>query len=161
MPSAHNKPTSCSDRDCIDAFKNFLKEIKDALEVDDKGCWIASKPFKGRTGNQFKIPYKDDDGKTKYFRVKLYRMWFYSKVRTIAMAEDHTKYTCSHLCHNNGCLNPQHLVLEDLATNKARNVCPGTTHCTHTPKCLALGPQYDADRTVAFWEDNKLVIKRL
>lgn len=49
--------------------------------------------------------------------------------------------TVSHLCHNNLCHNPKHLVVEDLDVNKARNGCPGPTGgCQHVPKCLMQGP---------------------
>lgn len=34
-------------------------------------------------------------------------------------------YEVSHLCHNSGCFNPEHLVVERAALNKARNACRG------------------------------------
>src|ERR1700761_8773135 len=34
-------------------------------------------------------------------------------------------YQVSHLCHNGSCFNPDHLVVESAALNKARNVCQG------------------------------------
>ncbi len=50
--------------------------------------------------------------------------------------------TVSHLCHHNWCHNPAHAVLESLATNKARNGCPGGAHCHHQTRCLRPGPHY-------------------
>jgi len=49
-------------------------------------------------------------------------------------------YTVSHLCHNNWCMKPSHHVLESLAMNKARNGCPGGTHCHHEVRCIMPGP---------------------
>lgn len=37
----------------------------------------------------------------------------------------------SHLCHNNGCINPGHLIEEDHATNISRNGCPGYIYIAH------------------------------
>ena len=34
-------------------------------------------------------------------------------------------FQVSHLCHNGGCFNPDHLQVEETATNKARNSCQG------------------------------------
>jgi Zinc-binding loop region of homing endonuclease len=36
------------------------------------------------------------------------------------------EYEISHLCHNGGCFNPEHLVIEPSALNKARNSCKGS-----------------------------------
>lgn len=57
---------------------------------------------------------------------------------------DDPEYTVSHLCHDNNCMNPEHHTLELLAVNKARNGCPGGSHCHHQVKCLIPGPYYDA-----------------
>ena len=35
------------------------------------------------------------------------------------------KFQVSHLCHNGGCHNPRHLVVEESDRNKARNSCQG------------------------------------
>ena len=36
------------------------------------------------------------------------------------------EYEISHLCHNGGCFNPDHLIIEPAALNKSRNSCRGT-----------------------------------
>lgn len=45
---------------------------------------------------------------------------------------------CSHLCHNKLCVNPDHISLEDHATNQERIHCKGQGHCSkcHEPHCL-------------------------
>lgn len=48
--------------------------------------------------------------------------------------------TASHLCHNQHCLNPRHIVLESLAKNKGRNGCAGPGSCDHKPRCIIPGP---------------------
>jgi len=52
-------------------------------------------------------------------------------------------YTVSHLCHDNNCYNWDHHVLETLATNKAKNGCPGGNHCHHVHRCLRPGPYFN------------------
>jgi len=55
----------------------------------------------------------------------------------------------SHLCHNGGCVNFQHIRLESANQNVSRNRCQGWTHvlcpcgcnhrfnpCTHNPQCI-------------------------
>lgn len=53
------------------------------------------------------------------------------------------KFTVSHLCHNNQCYNWEHHTFETLEQNKARNGCPGGSHCHHQTQCLRPGPQYN------------------
>ena len=54
-----------------------------------------------------------------------------------------TNCTISHLCHNPSCYNWDHHALEPLEVNKARNGCPGGSHCHHVIKCLIPGPYHD------------------
>lgn len=117
-------------------------------------CWIIPNSTPGFTGGQYKIAYKIQ-GKTLYFKPKKHRMWFYGCSNNIAKAETHSEYTVSHLCHNGNCLNPRHLVLESLAVNKSRNVCPGPTNCNHKPLCLVPGEQYDGDSIVVAWSSQQ------
>lgn len=138
MPSLKKKPSTCSFEDCCRAFEEFVK----LYEEESFDCIEITKG-KNVSGNQYKVSYKDEDGNTKYFKPKLHRMWFYSTLEAIERAEDHSKYTVSHLCHNGKCSNRRHLVLESLAENKSRNTCPGANVCTHNPKCLRVGLQYD------------------
>jgi len=73
-------------------------------------------------------------------------------------------YQLSHLCHNNGCIEPTHLTDEFGVYNLSRNYCPyaiefdcphpevcGTADhrhtiivCAHTPRCLRRGSLYGA-----------------
>ncbi len=72
-------------------------------------------------------------------RPAAYRVPFYGQ----PAFEDRT-LTVSHLCHNAGCLNPSHVVLEPLDVNKGRNGCPAGAHCHHKVRCLRPGPSFDA-----------------
>lgn len=63
--------------------------------------------------------------------------------------------TVSHLCHNETCLNPRHVVYESLAANKGRNGCSGPNGgCTHRPRCVRKGPLADGDSTAVALDDN-------
>lgn len=56
----------------------------------------------------------------------------------------------SHLCHNQWCCQPAHLILENHEDNIARNRCTGymvsverqkmTKLCSHNPSCLSVAP---------------------
>jgi hypothetical protein len=146
--------------DCAVAYGKFLDLIASpSLQKgfeDGLMCWYVSSGTNVTSG-QFKIKYLVD-GETRYFRPKLYRMWFYGSEQVMSLAEDHKNYTVSHLCHHSGCCNPEHLVLESLADNKSRNVCPGPGHCSHRPKCLRKGHECMPDTTiVAVWNGRGMV----
>ena len=66
--------------------------------------------------SQYKIAFKNENGKTSYFKPKVHRMWFYHHDKEggfelIDYAENHVDYTSSHLCHQSECYNPKHLCL--------------------------------------------------
>lgn len=71
-------------------------------------------------------------------RPRSYRMTF---VEDPLFFDD--EMTVSHLCHNNKCHNPQHLVFERLPVNKGRNGCPGGPWCRHRTHCMLPGPYCD------------------
>lgn len=153
MPSKKSKPRACTVDNCKKAYRRFVKEImdNDLLEIaGNEYCF-----FYDLCGfrNQYRIGYKKNG--SKYFRVKTHRMWFYSSAELIAMAEDHKNYTVSHLCHGSGCINPNHLVLESLAVNKSRNVCPAGSKCWHEPKCIREGHQL-SNQKIAYWDGCKM-----
>ena len=52
--------------------------------------------------------------------------------------ENSNPLECSHLCHNKLCVNPDHITLENHATNQERIHCKGQGHCSkcHEPHCL-------------------------
>jgi hypothetical protein len=143
MPSKHNKPDECLTADCLAAYDLFVKRIRTCFsDMANDECWnLGERRVTGMTGDQFKVPYRSADGVTKYFKPKAWRVWFYGAADTIILAEDHENFTCSHLCHNDRCLNPAHLVLESLSENKSRNTCVGPPNCNHVPQCMRRGHQ--------------------
>lgn len=163
MPSAERKPAECSYNDCIVAYQKFRKYILDYFaNADANQCWILSlkgnEGFSGEFGRQYKIAYGQKP--KKYFKPKGHRVWFYCTKALIDLAEDHDNYTASHLCHNEKCKNPRHLVLESLAVNKSRNVCPGPLcGCLHNPSCLAPGHEYIHAPQVVAWDLTSGVMK--
>jgi len=52
--------------------------------------------------------------------------------------EDKTHYVISHLCHNKGCVNSDHLINEVNSTNESRKSCKKQGNCTkeHLPLCI-------------------------
>lgn len=86
---------------------------------------------------QYKLNMKPHAGQAvSAKKPKAYRIGFLLDPRF----SDDEHFTVSHLCHNNFCHNPAHLVLEDLAVNKSRNGCPGGAFCQHQTRCLRPGP---------------------
>lgn len=155
MPSEKKKPVDCTVIDCMRAYNSFQSFVFGNKQVvGSLGCWMLPEGCgKGFTGNQYKIPFQSE-GKTKYFKPKRHRMWFYCSEEVMGLAEDHANYTVSHLCHNDECINPEHLVLESLATNKSRNACP-FVGCTHLPKCIRVGSEYFGHTDVVVWASDK------
>jgi hypothetical protein len=153
MPSHKRKPSACNDTDCQNAYSKFVKLTETTCckkkNIGGLECWFIDQG-KNVSGGQYKIKYLEN-GKTLYFKPKLHRMWFYNSPEAINMAENHDDYTVSHLCHQSNCCNPAHLALEDLATNKSRNVCPGKVSCNHKPKCIRKGPELDEDTNIMAW----------
>lgn len=153
----------CTFEDCKKAHLQFVQLMNsDAVEKivkHDLECWYVQEGH-NVTGQQYKISYSEssvnEDGqmmrKTKYFRPKLYRMWFYREPFIAQKLEDHDNYTVSHLCHHSNCCNPAHLILEDLAVNKSRNVCPGDSKCWHKPLCLRPGHQLNDEVELVVWD---------
>lgn len=47
--------------------------------------------------------------------------------------------TVSHICHEQGCVNPWHFIVECLAYNKGRSGCLGPALCAHVPPCAKAG----------------------
>lgn len=133
-----------------------------ALEDEATGCLMVSK-----TGNK-----RDSEGVPKGYckrrmggaagRANLFchHIAFFSSAEfdsfsldsAVGMAEVKKRLTAnwefSHLCHNTGCINPDHLTLESAQDNQARNMCNGWAFvecpqcsevfnpCKHWPQCI-------------------------
>lgn len=170
MPSANQKPVACTDDDCISAHKTFVQLVEQVFEgtTAPERCWIFPKKSGGHTktpnvtGNQYKVRYDDEDGNEKFFRPKVYRMWFYGSPEAIVRAENHAHFTASHLCHQGDqcCVNPTHLVLESLAINKSRNTCAGPPLCHHQPVCLGQGHQHEQSGEYVVVKNKEAVVKQ-
>jgi len=164
MPNKNGKPDECTVNDCLLAFNSFRSQILSKFAVVPVvECWnLSGQRFTGGSGLQFFIPFKGTNGENKRFRTKIYRMWFYGTPESILLAEDHEHFTVSHLCHNQDCGNPQHLVLEDLDTNKSRNCCR-PAKCDHVPKCKFVGRRWSKNITYVEVdnESKKPLIKKI
>lgn len=82
-----------------------------------------------------------DGSELRYLRFQMaaYRWWFLATETTRAALATES-IDCSHICHNQQCANPWHLVLEPKPMNQSRNSCHGTTQCGHTLRCAIPGP---------------------
>lgn len=63
--------------------------------------------------------------------------------------------TVSHLCHDHRCVNPEHLVLETLQYNQARNVCEGPAGCSHDPPCLTQGSSFASQESIVSYDEEE------
>ena len=161
MPTHNRKPSECSTGDCRAAFTSFrtLYRSKHGLSNPDE-CHLIESGHNVTGGRQYKVAYLKA-GVRCYFKPKLHRMWFYSSNESIAVVEDHERFTVSHLCHTDLCCNPRHLVLESLGENKSRNTCSATADsCSHFPKCVRQGPQYEPYAKVYVILDEAVVEKQ-
>jgi len=101
-----------------------------------KGCF---KSTSGMEEPKYQINYTDPEASSKKrTKPRAYRMPF-----VLDPNFTDPSYSVSHMCHNNWCHNPQHVVLEQLDVNKARNGCPAGPHCHHKVQCLIPGKYYN------------------
>ncbi len=91
------------------------------------GCWITSS-VPAHPNGYVKVNLRN----TYYGESKLGIQPFLHQLSMVAKGHGpHLALTAtgdwevSHLCHNGGCFNPNHLVIEPAALNKARNICKG------------------------------------
>lgn len=68
--------------------------------------------------------------------VLITRVWLYICAGDSAL-------TASHLCHDQTCVRPHHIVFESLGYNQWRNYCAGRlVCCMHLPQCLVEGGEH-------------------
>lgn len=79
------------------------------------------------------------------------RLVKHKRVKTAAPGnEKAATWVASHLCHNNKCININHLTWEPSWFNRLRDNCPGGEACVHRPHAC-LQPHRPADRELIDW----------
>jgi len=135
-----------------------LKHLKNKLDdagykVMPDGCWITARTKKQQPtivdptaakrprGCQLDTSHKGVFGDQTFELVHI--QMFASGIYPVCSEDE-----ASHLCHNNFCINPAHLIWESHPDNVQREICrhtraitcPQCTHqftlCTHTTKCV-------------------------
>jgi len=135
-------------------LKHLKKKLDDAgHDVMPDGCWITKRTKKQQgtfvdptaakrpRGCQLDSSYKGVFGDQTFELVHI--QMFASGIYPTSSEDE-----ASHLCHNNFCINPVHLIWESHPDNVQREICrhtraitcPQCTHqftlCTHTTKCV-------------------------
>lgn len=118
-----------SDRDVL----RFVSKIK---SMDTPDCW-EWRGTKDRYGyGVFQIKNKQAKAhRFSYFVLKLHRM-------EIPLASSVKYDSVSHLCDNNSCVNPSHLVIEPIKNNKRRS----------TDKIVVCPNGHDLNSNLVFWD---------
>jgi hypothetical protein len=116
-----------------DKEKCKVKELKDDQDENSTPCHI----WTGSTQNGYPA-ISQGHGKSK-LKVHILASWI--KHRSLPQEKEVT----SHLCHRKTCINPDHLVIESIASNNARKGCLKALQvengkifnlCWHDPPCM-------------------------
>lgn len=94
-------------------------------------CWISKRTPK-KEYPRLNLIFKSVRFEPSIARLMLY---FKSPAQYIELCH----LSCSHLCHQSRCVNPSHLIFEEIKYNISRNTCKNlghNLHCDHQPKCF-------------------------
>ena len=109
----------------------YSKLISKRLTVyqPSTGCKIYR--FKNEYSN-FECTVDDANGEKKKIKnIQAHRFALYARYRTSVMPViDGQKLQCSHLCHNEGCVNTEHVRAETSSMNNFRKTCKKNGYCT-------------------------------
>lgn len=102
---------------------------------DELGCWVARAPnaeIKVRPAINWRTTNRTDRRQRIGYSPRLYLLAMVVKGQGLPLRRCHEQgdLQVSHLCHNPGCFNPDHLVIEPEALNKIRNEC-GPNQCRY------------------------------
>jgi len=78
----------------------------------------------------------------------------------VATGDEPGVLVASHLCHNEQCVNPEHVVFERQGINVERTRCR-VDRCHHEPKCLRSGSLAGEDTTALVWDSKTLTYKKI
>nr|CAC24704.1 putative endonuclease [Naegleria sp. NG874] len=139
-------------------YKAFRLWVRCFKVVDKNGCWTLRKIRRTKTVKKGTMTYPPGfkTGKKLQYKIEgryvvAHRVWFYATEESREVL-GRPNATVSHRCHNEHCLNPDHLVVEPLQVNQSRNTCTGV--CLHRPKCIRDGNQADKTKFAAYFVNN-------
>lgn len=117
----------------VDHARNLLMARRTEV-TSHTSCWIAGNEEaahdNGYKAVNLQNTYSMAQGKTDT-KIGIKKMYLHclaliadSRVEELGWCtQANNRFQVSHLCHNGGCFNPEHLVVEEAALNKARNSC--------------------------------------
>lgn len=149
------------------ALVNERREIK--KQDEELGCWtskLASDQKETYANVNLQNTYSHVPGKG-HLKINLKKAYLHHLAiigkddleRLSWCTQENSIFQVSHLCHNPRCFNPDHLVVEESARNRARNICQhhevvkfaGFSYhpCPHDaggvhPKCILPTRRFDA-----------------
>ena len=126
MAASIEKATAIS----LDRMRTQIEEYytDNYIIVSRNGCHNWRGHF---TGNYVSKKFKMIDRythKEKNLKIQVHIVVCFLKYRRVPIKG---QIDCSHLCHNNNCLNPEHLSLEPRVINHKRKQCKKQRTCTH------------------------------
>ena len=132
-----------------------LQRLPD-IKTTDKGCRVTGK--KSGHANGYVKAKPADLNATNEFYLHHLALVAADRRDELALVRQGGDFECSHICHNTGCFNAEHLVVETSSTNKQRNFCvtlDGSCCGTKVTNCRHGAAVSDVDRALlyAFRED--------
>jgi hypothetical protein len=109
---------------------SILEGMRDLGQANDLGCWFGQTAPSHRNG-YVKINLRNtrrQGGNSGFIGVQpfAHQLAVVASGRGYmlnAVAQPDHRFNVSHLCHNPGCFNPQHCVVEESSVNRLRNQC--------------------------------------
>lgn len=126
--------TLMSDRITQRQARELIDSKKAWVDAEGIGCWMAKRNNGKLRTKYYKLNLRNtyaEDGKKLKGSIRIYQLALIADNRReeLRMAQSKATgtqyYECSHLCHNAGCFNPKHVVVEPRMENKLRQSCNG------------------------------------
>ena len=115
--------TTCSKMDAfVQKYTNKLSEKSEESPNNECRLWTGTVSHSKLYGViNFKHPFKH-----KWQQMKVHRFCYMLFTGNFDISQ---YLDCSHICHNNMCINPSHISLEPRHINNNRNVCKDRKVC--------------------------------